>query len=152
MDETTPPPVPSPEPKPAEATPPLTADEGTSIAPNIAATICAAVPLVGGIVFLVLEKKNPFVRFWAMQSILFGGLLFAVSILLQIVSFILAHIPILGWILLFVIWIASLIFWVGWMVIWVITIIKAFSNVEWEIPYLGKLARKQLAGGQPPVA
>ena len=126
--------------------------DGTNVAPNIAATICAAVPLVGGIVFLLLEKKNAFVRFWAMQSVLFGGLLFAVTILLQIVSFVLAQIPILGWLLLFVIWIASLIFWLGWMVVWVISIIKAFSNVEWEIPYLGKLARKQLATGRPPVA
>ena len=42
-------------------------------------------------------------------------------------------------------WLASLAFWLGSVVVWVITIIKAFSNVEWEIPYLGKLARKQLA-------
>ena len=152
MDETTPPPPPSPEPRPAESAQPAAAADGAGVAPNIAATICAAVPLVGGIVFLVLEKKNAFVRFWAMQSILFGGLLFVVSLLLQLVTFVLTPIPILGWILLFVIWIASLIFWLGWMVAWVISIIKAFSNVEWEIPYLGKLARKQLGTAQPPVA
>lgn len=145
MDETTPPPAPSPEPKPAEATPPVVVNEGTGLAPNIAATICAALPLLGGIIFLVLEKKNPFVRFWAMQSVFFGGVCFALSILLQVVSLILAHIPILGWILLLVLWLASLVFWLGSVIVWVITIIKAFSSVEWEIPYLGKLARKQLA-------
>ena len=151
MDETTPPPAPSPEPKPVEASPPLAIQESTGLAPNIAATICAALPLVGGIIFLVLEKKNAFVRFWAMQSVFFGGFCFGLSILLQIVTFILAHIPLLGWLLLLVLWIASLAFWLGSVVVWVITIIKAFSNVEWEIPYLGKLARKQLAAGQPPV-
>ena len=119
--------------------------EEPGFAPNIAATICAALPLLGGIIFLVLEKKNAFVRFWAMQSVFFGGVCFALSILLQIVSFILAYIPILGWILLFVLGIASIVFWLGCVVVWVITIVKAFSNVEWEIPYLGKLARKQLA-------
>ena len=71
MDENTPPPpppVPSPEPKPAESVPPVAAIEGTGLAPNIAATICAALPLVGGIIFLALEKKNAFVRFWAITS------------------------------------------------------------------------------------
>ena len=145
MDETTPPPAPSPEPKPIEATPQAAVVEEPGFAPNIAATICAALPLLGGIIFLVLEKKNAFVRFWAMQSVFFGGVCFALSILLHIVSFILAYIPILGWILLFVLGIASIVFWLGCVVVWVITIVKAFSNVEWEIPYLGKLARKQLA-------
>ena len=145
MDETTPPPAPSPEPKPIETTPHAAVVEEPGFAPNIAATICAALPLLGGIIFLVLEKKNAFVRFWAMQSVFFGGVCFALSILLQIVSFILAYIPILGWILLFVLGIASIVFWLGCVVVWVITIVKAFSNVEWEIPYLGKLARKQLA-------
>lgn len=148
MDETTPPPAPSPEPKPVEAAPPAQMAESSDLAPNIAATICAALPLLGGIIFLVLEKKNAFVRFWAMQSVMFGGVMFALAILLQIVSFILAFIPILGWLLLLVLWIASIAFWIGAMVVWVLTIIKAYSNVEWEIPYIGKLARKQL-GGQP---
>ncbi len=146
MDESTPPPVPSPEPKPAETAPPVVLEDGSGVAPNIAAGICAILPLVGGIIFLVLEKKNAFVRFWAMQSVFFGGVMVALSIVLSIASFIFAHIPILGWIILLLLWIASIGLWLGSLILWVITIIKAFSNVEWEIPYLGKLARKQLAG------
>ena len=153
MDENTPPPVPpapAPEPKPAESAPPPISDESSGVAPNIAAGICAVLPLVGGIIFLVLEKKNAFVRFWAMQSVFFGGLMVGISIVLSIASFIFAHIPILGWIILLLLWIASIGLWLGSLIVWVVTIIKAFSNVEWEIPYLGKLARKQLAG-QPVV-
>ena len=147
MDETTPPPVPSPEPKSVETgSAPLAAD-GTGLAPNIAATICAAVPLVGGVIFLVLEKKNAFVRFWAMQSVFFGGAVIAYSIVTQIAAFVLAHIPILGWLVILLLGILSMIVGVVSLVVWIITIIKAFSNVEWEIPFLGKLARKQLAGG-----
>ena len=144
MDETPPPPpVPSPEPKPADVVP---AADDTGVAPNIAAGICAILPLVGGIVFLVLEKKNAFVRFWAMQSVFFGGAMAGLSIVLSIASFIFAHIPILGWIILLLLWLASIGIWLGALIVWVITIIKAFSNIEWEIPCLGKLARKQLAG------
>ena len=148
MNESTPPPVPTPEPKPIEAAAPASIADGTGLAPNIAAAICAALPLIGGIIFLVLEKKNAFVRFWAMQSVIFGGVLVGVSVALQIASFILVHIPILGWLILLLLWIASMALWLGSLVVWVITIIKAFSNVEWEIPFLGKLARKQLAGQQ----
>lgn len=146
MEENTPPsppPVPSPEPKPAETAPPIVVEEGSGVAPNIAAGICAILPLVGGIVFLVLEKKNAFVRFWAMQSVFFGIATFCMSIALCIASFILGHIPILGWLVMILAWMA---YWLAFGVIWIITIIKAFSNLEWEIPYLGKLARKQLAG------
>src|SRR3954464_6185052 len=39
---------------------------------NIAAAL-ACIPLIGGIVFYVMEKRDSFVRFYAMQSIIFGG-------------------------------------------------------------------------------
>ena len=153
MDETTPPPpAPSSDPNPAESAPLLAADEGTTLDPNIAAALCAALPLVGGIVFLVLEKRNAFVRFWAMQSVFFGAFFMGVSILIKIAIFILAFIPILGWLVGLLLLLALFAFLAGCCIVWVISIIKAFSNKEWEIPYLGKLARKQLAAGQPPVA
>ena len=151
MDENLPPPVPpvsNTEPKPAESVPAMPADEGSGVAPNIAATICAALPLVGGIIFLVLEKKNAFVRFWAMQSVFFGGASIAISLLIQIATFILAHIPIIGWLMALLLVFAGMAFGFAILIVWVITIIKAFSNKEWDIPYLGRLARKQLAGQQ----
>lgn len=83
-----------------------------------------------------------------MQSVFFGGAAFAISILIQVAAFILVLIPLLGWLIAILLGIASIAFGLGVLVIWVITIVKAYSNVEWEIPYLGKLARKQLAGQQ----
>ena len=147
MDEsTTPPPAPNPEPQPVTPAAAPSAPESTGLAPNIAAGICAIFPLIGGIIFIVLEKKNPFVRFWAMQSIFFGAAGFAFSVLMRVAGMILVHIPGIGGILAFLLGLAGLVVSLGMFVIWIITIIKAFSNVEWEIPYLGKLARKQLAG------
>ena len=146
MDETTPAPVSSPEPKPVETgSAPLAAD-GTGLAPNIAATICAAVPLVGGVIFLVLEKKNAFVRFWAMQSVFFGGAVIGFSIASRIASFVMGQIPILGKLVIFLLWIIGMLVGIASLVVWVISIVQALSNKEWEIPVLGKLTRKQLAG------
>src|SRR6266436_1071799 len=73
VDPTQPPPVPSPGPEPS-ADP-----SSTDLPPNIAAAI-ACIPLVGGIIFYLLEKRNSFVRFYAMQSIIFGGAWFLFNI------------------------------------------------------------------------
>ena len=148
MDEPTPPPAPSPDAKPAEPAPTAPVEAGSGLAPNIAATICAVVPLLGGVIFLVLEKKNAFVRFWAMQTALFGGVWCIVGIVLTVVSvvFTVLKVPLFSWLISKVIGLVAVVFWIGFLVIWIVSIIKAFSNTEWEIPYLGKLARKQLAG------
>ncbi len=89
------PPEPSPEPTaastavPQAAPPPPTevkpAVEGTGLQPNLAAALASFLLLVGGIVFLILEKKDQFVRFYAMQSVFLGGLLVALSIAMSIV-------------------------------------------------------------------
>nr|MDQ2660134.1 hypothetical protein [Verrucomicrobiota bacterium] len=44
----------------------------TGLPSNVAAAL-ACIPLIGGIIFYVLEKRDAFVRFYAMQSIIFGG-------------------------------------------------------------------------------
>jgi uncharacterized membrane protein len=121
------------------------AAETTGLAPNIAAGIACLFTIVGGIVFLVLEKKDKFVRFWAMQSLFLGGLALAVSIVTKVATLVFHFIPWVGTLLIVVIGLANLVFGIGWFVLYVISAVKAFSGQEWEIPYLGKLARKQLA-------
>jgi len=29
-------------------------------------------------------------------------------------------------------------------VIWIVTMVKAFTNVRWDIPYIGPIARQQM--------
>ncbi|UCH50751.1 MAG: hypothetical protein JSV54_06970, partial [Chloroflexota bacterium] len=41
----------------------------TGLEPNIAGLLCYVAGWISGIVFLVLERKNQFIRFHAMQSI-----------------------------------------------------------------------------------
>ncbi len=126
--------------------------DSTGLAPNVAAALAFLFIFVGGIVFLVLERRDKFVRFWAMQSIFFGGLAVAVWIVTVVASFIFGVIPWVGVLLVGVVWIANLVFGIGWLVGYLIGAVKAFSGQEWEIPWIGKLARKQLAQTDGPAA
>ena len=62
-------PSPPPEPPPRVDNP---TTQSTGLPSNIAAAL-ACIPLVGGLIFWFLEKHDNFVRFYAMQSIIFGA-------------------------------------------------------------------------------
>ena len=111
--------------------------------PNIAAAI-ACIPLVGGIIFYILEKRNAFVRFYAMQSIIFGGIWILFNIASRIVMMIFGSVPAVGGFFVVLWGIIAMLVYLAFFVILIVTIIKAFTNVRWEIPYIGPLARKQL--------
>ncbi len=102
-------------------------------------------PLIGGVLFLVLEKKDPFVRFYAMQSVILGGLLIVVSLAVGLAELLFHQIPIVGFLLALGFAAVNLVFSLAWLVVWVIAIVKALTNVEWEVPVLGAMARKRLA-------
>jgi uncharacterized membrane protein len=144
-------PTPPNSPESAAVTP-LPEASGTGLQPQVAAGLACIFLLLGGIVFLILEKKDKFVRFYAMQSVFLGGAGLALSIFLQIAGAILRLIPILGKIILFLLSIGSALAGIGLLALWVILIVKAFSHQEWEIPFLGPLARKQLESGKPGAA
>lgn len=145
-----PPPVTPPlpvTPPPVGAPPPVSPVETTGLQPNVAAAIAAFFLLVGGIIFLLLEKKNQYVRFYAMQSVFLGAFAVAFSVGLGIVLLILHGVPLIGSILGF----ASIVVRLGILVAWVVLIVRAYSGREWEIPYLGALARQQLGPKAPTI-
>jgi uncharacterized membrane protein len=111
----------------------------------VAAAI-ACIPLIGGIIFYILEKHDSFVRFYAMQSIILGGALLLFWIAAAVVTGVFAAIPGIGGILVFFWTIIVAIIKIGFVVIWIVATIKAFTNVRWEIPYIGPIARKQMEG------
>ena len=118
-------------------------DAGTGLQPNVAAALASFFLLIGGIVFLVLEKKDQFVRFYAMQSVFLGGFYVALTFAMTIALMILHGVPLVGTLL----WMVSIVIRLAIFALWLMLIVKAYSGKEWEIPYLGKLARQQLAGG-----
>lgn len=99
---------------------------------NVEAAMAYILAPITGFIVLYFEKKDSFIRFHAYQSIVFG-----------IVSFVLWQIAtatttiLIGFILLPIVSVGSFILWL--LLMW-----KAYNNEEWEIPYLGKVARDQL--------
>ena len=85
---------------------------------------------VSGIAFLVIEKDDHYVRFHAMQStITFGGL-FALNVLLGMV-------PILGWLISFLLLPVTL-------ALWLVLMFKAYQGEKFKLPYVGDIAEQQV--------
>ncbi|SRR5436309_3298278 len=136
------PPPPSPEPEPSGAS------TSTGLPSNVAAAI-ACIPLIGGIIFYILEKRDSFVRFYAMQSIIFGCAWFLFNIVSAVVHAVFGAIPGIGGILVFFWAVIAALVHLAFLVIMIITIVKAFTGVRWDIPYIGPIARKQVEGSAP---
>ena len=133
---------------PPRPPPPLPHDvdakSGTTGLPSNVAAALACIPLVGGLIFYILEKHDNFVRFYAMQSILFGGAWFLFNIASKIVFVIFSSIPAIGGLLVFLWAVIQAIVQLAFLVVMIIAIVKAFSGVRWDIPYVGPIARKQV--------
>ena len=117
--------------------------KSTGLPSNIAAAL-ACIPLIGGIVFFILEKHDSFVRFYSMQSIILGGAWLLFSIAASIVALIFRSIPVIAGLLDFFWGIIVAIINIAFVVLWIIATVKAFTSARWEIPYIGPMARKQV--------
>lgn len=104
--------------------------KGTGLPQNVAGALCYLVGPVTGIIFLVLEKKNAFIRFHAMQSVIVFGGLFVVNVVLGFV-------PILGWLT------GTILSLIG-LILWVVLMFKAYQGEKYKLPYIGEIAEKQL--------
>ena len=112
------------------------------MSPNIAALLSYALGWLSGLVFLVLERKNSFVRFSAAQSILFFGGITIIRILFGLLSaipflgpFILA--PILGFLGNILIVLA--------VIAWIVLMVQAYRGVKVKIPIVGDYAEALMA-------
>jgi uncharacterized membrane protein len=117
--------------------------QSTGLPSNVAAAI-ACIPLIGGIIFYILEKRDSFVRFYAMQSIILGGGWILFVIVYSVAHYILTPIPAIGLIFSAILWIVWALVGVAFLVVFIVAVVKAFSGVRWDIPYIGPMARKQL--------
>lgn len=135
--------------------PPPVQQSSTGLAPNVAAAL-SYIWIVGLILFFI-EKDNKFVRFHAMQSVLYGILWTVVMIVLAVLSAIIAIVggvasaaagdP--GIIGLFI----SLISLIIWLIVPLVYLaglifgaVKAYQNTKFKFPIIGNMAEK-IAGG-----
>ncbi len=114
--------------------------EGTGLEPNIAALLSYVAGWVSGIVFLVLEKKDKFVRFHAIQSIIVFGAFSVVWIVLGIVRGGTIYFSAHGlWIFFSIIY---FLLWAFGFILWLILILKAYKGEKFKLPISGGLAEK----------
>jgi uncharacterized membrane protein len=93
----------------------------TGLDENVAAFLCYLFGFMTGIVFLVVEKESPFVKFHAKQStITFLGLF--------VIILLFGAIPVIGTLIL----IFSLI-------LWLVLMIKALQGKRYLLPIVGKM-------------
>ena len=91
---------------------------------NVNAALTYVAGWITGLIFLLVEKKDEFIRFHAAQSLtVFGGLM------------IITFVPVLGQALALVLWPLSI-------ALWVILIVKAYQGEKFKLPIVGDLAEK----------
>lgn len=132
---------------------PATATEGSTAAPevaaasgltsNVAAALAYVLGLITGIIFLAVEpyKHDRFVRFHAMQSILFSAAAIVFSIAWSIVVDVMLSIS--AWTAMAITPI-GLVISLGFFLFWLYLMYQAYSQREFRIPILGAIAAKQL--------
>ena len=98
----------------------------TGLDENVAGLLCYVLGWVSGLVFLLLEKDNKFIRYHAMQSIItFGVLSIALAILSQV---------------LFIAW----VLWPLTIALIIVLAVKAYQGEEYRLRWAGDLARRWL--------
>ncbi len=94
---------------------------------NVAGLLCYVGLWVSGLIFLLLEPKNKFVRFHAMQSIIVFGFLNVVSV-------------IFGWMPFLHLYVVSSVIGTLSFVLWIVLMVKAYQGTLYKLPVAGDLA------------
>jgi len=97
---------------------------------------------LGGIVFYFIEKRDFFVRHWAVEAIFFGAAWFLAQIVVMTLGGIFSHTPGIGLIFALLFGLLHFIVWLGGVILWIIGIIKAFQGQKWEYPFISAQGRK----------
>jgi len=101
---------------------------GTGLSDTTAGILCYVLGWITGIIFLILEPNNKYIRFHAFQSIIVFG---TITVILMI----------FGWIPYIGIVINAIVGAAGF-VLWLVLIIQASQNKKYKLPYAGDYAEK----------
>jgi len=101
----------------------------TGLRENIAGLLCYVLGWVSGIIFLLIEPENMFVRFHAIQSIYVFGTL-------TVASIILGWIPVVG-----------VLIWIVTFILWIVLMVKAYQGTRYKVAWAGNLAERRAGKG-----
>ena len=131
---------------------PQTSSSGSGLDPKIAAALSYI--WIVGLIFFFIEKENRFVRFHALQSIIFGIANSVIMVVLAVLAIILTFAFGIGGAIvgggLGVI--VHLLVWVIWLIFWLIGLVmliglifaalKAYQGQKFKLPIIGDMAEK----------
>ncbi len=104
---------------------------------NVAGALCYVLGFVTGIIFLVMEKDNKFVRFHALQSTVTFLPLMAIGwIISSIVFWSLSTLWLIGMV-------SSLLFLIE-AILWLVLMMKAFQGEMFKLPIVGDVVENML--------
>ena len=141
---------------PPSAPSPGTSPTGSGLDPKIAAALSYI--WIVGLIFFFIEKENKFVRFHAMQSILFGIANSVIMMVLAIIATILTVVFTIGaaaasaagsggvgaivglfvWLIWLLFWVVAMVFLVGL----ILAAVKAYQGKKFKLPIIGNMAEK----------
>ena len=113
----------------------MSADKSTGLEPNVAGLLCYALGWISGLVFFLIEEKDEFVRFHAMQSIIFFGAVTAVQIVLGFLQWIPGPVGVLFTVLMSLLGLFA-------FVMWIVLMVKAYQGQRYKLPVVGSQAEK----------
>lgn len=99
----------------------------TGLTENIAGLLCYILGFITGIIFLLIEKENKFVRFHAMQAIILSGGLFLLQIALMMVPFM---------------WSLSSLVGLAGLILAIFLMYKAYQGDKYKLPVIGDIAEQ----------
>lgn len=100
----------------------------TGMQQNLEGLLCYVLGWITGIIFLIIEKENRFVRFHAVQSIVVFGAF-------TIVDIVIGMLPITGLII-------SLLGILAF-ILWIVLMYKAYKGEMYKLPIAGGIAEQQ---------
>ena len=103
----------------------------TSLEPNVAGLLSYLGIWITGLIFILIEKENKFVRFHAMQSIVTFGVITVLWVVLQVLASIFWPFYFLGF-----------PFWILSVVLWIVLMVKAYQGERFKLPIAGDIADK----------
>ncbi len=116
----------------------------SGLAPRVAADLAYLFGFMGGIVFLVLERRNRPARLAAVQSILLSAAWLAAWIAYSILFAVLGLVPCVRLVVFALAAPVSFLVGAVFFVAWPLCVVRSFRGQALRLPFLGELAERLL--------
>ena len=107
----------------------------TGLESNIGGLLSYVLGWITGLIFFLIEEKDEFVRFHAMQSIIFFGAITAFAIVLGFLQWIPGPVGVLFTVLTSLVGLFA-------FVMWIVLMVKAYQGERYKLPVAGEQAER----------